>query len=356
MTIDLMSSNSPATSASQWTRELATLGARVDGYKVMDFGAPESELRAARSGTVICDLSHLGLISATGPDVAAFLQGQLSSDVRQLDADHSQLSSYNSPKGRVLATLLLYRIGDAAFLQLPRDLVTDIRKRLTMFVLRSKVNLADTSEEFVRLGIAGEQAEGVLVSVLGTAPSNAFGVAHVDACSVIRLPGDCFQVVASYARSSSLWRDLARRARPAGAAVWEWLEIQTGIPTVTLPTQDQFVPQMMNLERVGGVSFQKGCYPGQEIVARTQYLGTIKRRTYLAHIEGNAVPVPGSALYSDDVGDQPSGAVVNAAPAPGGGCDLLAVIQVASAQSQLIHLGSPAGPVLELRTLPYSLA
>jgi len=149
--------------------------------------------------------------------------------------------------------------------------------------------------------------------------------------------------------------ELGRHARPAGAAVWDWLEIQTGIPTITSPTQDRFVPQMLNLERVGGVSFQKGCYPGQEIVARTQHLGAIKRRTYLAHVDASATPSAGSELYSADLGEQASGTVVNAAPAPDGGFDLLAVIQVASAQSQPIHLGSPAGPILELRTLPYSL-
>jgi len=340
---------------SLWRRDLAAAGARMAGHRVTDFGDPGGELRAAQVGTVICDLNHLGLISAAGADVAAFLQSQLSSDIRQLDDAHAQLSSYNTPKGRMLASLLLYRSGDATFLQLPRELVDPIRKRLAMFVLRSKVQLADASDDFVRFGIAGAEAEGMLAYVLKTGPSEGLGVTQVDALSIIRLPGDRFEIVARPDRAGSLWREFERRARPVGAAVWDWLEIQTGIPVITLATQDQFVPQMVNLELVGGVSFQKGCYPGQEIVARTQYLGTIKRRAYLARVACSAVPAAGSELYSADLGGQPSGMVVNAAPAPGGGFDLLAVIQVASAESQSIHLGSPGGPALELRTLPYPL-
>jgi folate-binding protein YgfZ len=310
-----------------WLRELVAAGARVEAHRVIHFGAPSDELQAARLGPVISDLSQLGLICAAGADVNAFLQGQLSSDIRQLDGDHAQVSSYNSPKGRVLATLLLFRIGELVFLQLPRELAEPIRKRLSMFVLRSKVQLTDASGDFVRFGVAGQQAERLVTSVLGTAPSSTLEVTHGDT-----------------------------QARPAGAPAWDWLEIQAGIPTITLPTQDRFVAQMINLERIGGVSFQKGCYPGQEIVARTQYLGAIKRRAYLAHVSCDPIPAPGHSLFSADLGEQPSGTVLNAAPAPGGGFDLLAVIQVASAQGEPIHLGAPSGPVLELRPLPYPLA
>jgi folate-binding protein YgfZ len=339
-----------------WLRELVAAGARVEAHRVIHFGAPSDELQAARLGPVISDLSQLGLICAAGADVNAFLQGQLSSDIRQLDGDHAQVSSYNSPKGRVLATLLLFRIGELVFLQLPRELAEPIRKRLSMFVLRSKVQLTDASGDFVRFGVAGQQAERLVTSVLGTAPSSTLEVTHGDGCSAIRLPGDRFELVASPVRGPVLWRELETQARPAGAPAWDWLEIQAGIPTITLPTQDRFVAQMINLERIGGVSFQKGCYPGQEIVARTQYLGAIKRRAYLAHVSCDPIPAPGHSLFSADLGEQPSGTVLNAAPAPGGGFDLLAVIQVASAQGEPIHLGAPSGPVLELRPLPYPLA
>ena len=138
--------------------------------------------------------------------------------------------------------------------------------------------------------------------------------------------------------------------------VWDWLEIRAGIPVITAATQEAFVPQMVNLELLGGVSFQKGCYPGQEIVARSQYLGKLKRRMYLAHTDRDVAPGAGTQLYSRDLDGQPSGMVVSAAPAPGGGFDLLAVIQTTSADVHPIHLGTPDGPVLALEPLPYPVA
>ncbi|MET0919131.1 MAG: folate-binding protein [Burkholderiales bacterium] len=338
-----------------WLGNLAARGARVEGHRVVHFGELDAELRAAQAGTVLCDLSHLGLIAASGPDTVAFLQGQVSSDVRQLKDNRAQLSSYNTPKGRMLASLLLYQCLKTIFLQLAWELVEPIRKRLEMFVLRSKVQLADASDAFVRLGVAGAEAEALLAASLGASPSVAFDVAQIDLVTVIRLPGDRFEIVAPLEPAKGLWSKLSAGARPAGAQVWDWLEIRAGIPTITSATQDQFVPQMANLEIIGGVSFQKGCYPGQEIVARTQYLGRLKRRMYLAHAGEDTAPAPGDELYSADLDGQARGMVVNAAPAPEGGFDLLAVIQTSSATSQPIHLGSLAGPTLELRPLPYPL-
>jgi hypothetical protein len=222
-----------------------------------------------------------------------------------------------------------------------------------MFVLRSKVTLTDTTDATVRLGVAGPGAECLVASVLGVAPASVLDVTHTDSVITIRLPGDRFEIVAEPDRARPLWQALALKARPVGAAVWDWLEIRAGIPVITAATQDQFVPQMANFELVGGVNFQKGCYPGQEIVARTQYLGKLKRRLYLAHVRSDVAPAAGAELYSLDLDAQSSGMVVSAAPAPGGGFDLLAVIQTASAAAHPIHLGSLDGPSLEIQPLPY---
>jgi hypothetical protein len=250
----------------------------------------------------------------------------------------------------------MYRTPDAIFLQLPRELAPSICKRLAMFILRSKVKLDDASEASVRIGVAGPSAEALIGSAIAVAPASALEVTHSDSATVIRLPGDRFEIVAKPAQARHLWNLLSATARPAGAAVWDWLEIRAGIPAIVAATQDQFVPQMVNFDLVGGVSFQKGCYPGQEIVARTQYLGKLKRRMYLAHVGGSDSPAAGSALYSRDLEDQASGMVVTAAPAPGGGFDLLAVIQMASADSEVIHLGALDGPVLEMQALPYAVS
>jgi folate-binding protein YgfZ len=323
--------------------------------KSSDLEAAE-ELDAARGGLVLCDLAHLGTIAATGPDTDAFLQGQLSSDIRQLEPEHAQYSSYNTPKGRMLASFLAYRTAAAVHLQLPRELVEPVRKRLAMFVLRSRVQLVDASETFVRLGIAGAGAEALVAATVGGAPAATLDVRQTEQAISIRLPGDRFEIVAEPEQARKLWPALAAQARPVRAAVWDWLEIRAGIPVVTAATQDKFVPQMVNLELLGGVSFQKGCYPGQEIVARTQYLGKLKRRMYLAHLAGSVAPVAGTELYSRDLDRQASGMVVNAALAPGGGFDLLAVIQMASTEAHPIHLGAPDGPVLEIEPLPYPVA
>jgi len=150
-----------------------------------------------------------------------------------------------------------------------------------------------------------------------------------------------------------VWQALCKKATPVGAPVWDWLRLSAGIPMIVTATQEQFVPQMVNLEVIGGVSFQKGCYPGQEIVARSQYLGKLKRRMFLAHTDSDARP--GDNLYSPDMEGQATGMVVNAAPSPEGGYDLLAVVQVESARTQELRLGGLGGASLALKPLPYSL-
>ena len=170
---------------------------------------------------------------------------------------------------------------------------------------------------------------------------------------VVRVGDDKFVLSIAPERAAEVWQSLTRSATPVGAPVWDWIRLNAGIPMIVAATQEQFVPQMVNLELIGGVSFQKGCYPGQEIVARSQYLGKLKRRMVLAHADAEAAP--GDSLYSADLDGQASGTVVNAAPAPAGGFDLLVVVQVESANSQTLHLKSVDGVALDLRPLPYAL-
>jgi len=298
-------------------------------------------------------LSQFGLLEFSGPDTKSFLHAQLSCDVSSLQPGHAQYGSYNTPKGRMLASFLLWR-GDAGFyMQLPRALREPIRKRLSMYILRSQVKALDVSDDYVMFGIAGGRAEAALKPLFTEIPTTALTLTTAHGASLLRLNADRFQIIAPPARAQELQDAISRTAPLADAAVWDWLDIRAGIPFITPATQEQFVPQMANLDLIGGVSFSKGCYPGQEIVARMHYLGRLKQRMYLANIPGSQPPQPGDKLFSAGFGDQSSGMIVNAAPAPEGGHDVLAVMQIDSAQRAEVHWQSPDGPRLELMELPY---
>jgi folate-binding protein YgfZ len=342
-----------------WTEFLQSRSAVVDGEAaVRSFGDAGRELAAARDGSVVVPLSIYGLLRMTGNDAAEFLHGQLSSDVKALAPMQAQASTYCSPKGRVLANFILWRDAEGFAALLSRDLLAAIKKRLAMFVLRSKVAIEDVSGQYVVLGVAGPAAAGALSRACGAAPGEANSVTRAGAGVLLGLGGERFLALVQPEAAQAAWATLSTELVPAGEEAWRWLDIRAGAPWITVPTQDEFVPQMANLELTGAVNFQKGCYPGQEIVARTQYLGKLKRRMFLLHADVAEPPAAAAGLFSATLGEQACGTVVNAAPAPEGGCDLLAVIQleaVAAAAASPIHLGKPDGPVVHLRVLPYAI-
>lgn len=294
---------------------------------------------------VHCPLPDWTAIRVSGADAAAFLHGQFTNDVSGLAIGHAQWNGWCSPKGRLIATFALLRLDADAFLvALPADVAPGFVKRLRMFVLRSKVVV--------------EPLEGTHRLIGTTASADCAGGAGV-AIDVFDLP-DGRRILCCPAESTALVEEaLSETALAADPVAWEQIAIRHGVATITVPTQDRFVPQMLNWELVGGVNFQKGCYPGQEIVARMQYLGKLKERLHRAHVDvrhvADGVPVPGQPLYGATFGQQSCGTVVNVAPTPDGeGYDLLAVIQVASAADDIIRLGpSVDAPVLRLESLPY---
>ncbi|MGH8623004.1 MAG: YgfZ/GcvT domain-containing protein, partial [Burkholderiales bacterium] len=178
-------------------------------------------------------------------------------------------------------------------------------------------------------------------------------VAQGPGAMVIELPGNRYEIVAAREKAQPLLASLASGVERVGADYWEWLDIRAGIPVILPATQEAFVPQMVNLDVIGGVSLSKGCYPGQEIVARMHYRGTLKQRMYLANVAESDSPQPGDKLYSPGLGEQACGTIVNAARSPEGGCDVLAVIQIASAEKGDVHWKAPGGPALKLLPLPY---
>ena len=341
-----------------WQNFLVQQGATLDGNRVVDFGDSNKERQAAASGHVIADLSHYGLIAAEGEEARDFLQNQFSNDMRLVSDSVSQISAYCTPKGRMLAAFRIFQRGEAFYLRLPRSILEPTLKRLRMYILRSKVTLEDASDNLASIGFAGPEALQRLGEILEKVPTEANAVAENSGLIIIRLPDPSprFEIHGDPESVIGLWRRLARQATPVGADSWSWLDIQSGIPEVLPETVEAFVPQMVNLGALDGISYKKGCYPGQEVVARMHYLGKLKRRMYRAHVSTDTLPSPGDNLYCPAETDQSVGKVVEAQPNPNGGVDMLAVIQIATADTGDVRLAvNDDAARLEFQELPYTV-
>ena len=329
----------------------------VNAYGPQALFEPLSNVQIA-SGSV-APLTDLSLICVTGNDAVNFLHNQLTNDVEHLDEQQARWFGYCSPKGRLMATFLGWREGpDSISLLISTPQAEPIRKRLSMFVLRAKAKVQDASASRMLFGLTGEQAFAAL-KALGIDPPAAMVHASNDDCHCVGLPSanvdgsECPRWLLSVPRDRAvqIWEALCARLAKSSTSDWRWTEVLAGIPRIVPATSEQFVPQMLNFELVDGVNFKKGCYPGQEIVARTQYRGTLKRRMFLGHLDG-AVPEPGSDVQAQGAGE-PCGKVVLAAKSPLGGVDLLFEAQISAVQEQPLSIGQA---VIELKSLPYSVA
>lgn len=338
-----------------WQSFLISKHANFDAEVVHDFGAAAAERAAAETGDVLCDLSQFGLLRVSGEDAQRFLQNLLSNDIRDTDSGRAQLSSLNNAKGRMLASMLVWKEGDDYLLQMPRGLCEAIRKKLSMYVLRSKVKVSDASDEKVCIGLSGDKALSALQGLYAEMPAQDMTVTQAADATLIRRDARRVQIVTPAARAMEIWQSLSAVATPAGSPCWDWLDIRAGVPFILPQTQEAFVPQMVNFELIGGINFKKGCYPGQEVVARMHYLGKAKRRMYLARVMTDVAPLPGDKVFSAGDAAQACGEVVNAAQAAHGGYEMLVVVQTEAADSFPLHLDTLTGPRLELEALPYAL-
>ena len=316
----------------------------------------ESARLAARDHAVVCDLAPLRVLAIGGADAESFLQGQLSCDVKGLRPGTCRYGSFNSPKGRMLANFVLWRSPaglDRFEMLLPEDVAESVAKRLRMYVLRSKVVLTDVSADTRRFGVGGPTAAVALIAALGVAPA-VHEAMQIAQATVLGLPGPRFVVLAASGEAEAAQARFTGHAIAAAFDVWRWLTIRAGVPIITAATQDAFVAQVANWDILGGVDFKKGCYTGQEIIARTHYLGRLKERTFLFHADVPDVAV-GERIFSAAFEAQPCGTVINAARAPGGGFDLLAVLQIGAQERGDARLRAPDGPLLVPLPLPYSI-
>ncbi|MFC5512522.1 YgfZ/GcvT domain-containing protein [Massilia jejuensis] len=347
---------------SNWTDYLASLDARFPLDEAAHAGEVGRVLTVDElAAGFVAPVTDLGLIAVAGEDAARFLHSQLTNDVEHLGAGEARLAGFCTPKGRLQATFLMWR--DAAgtvWLQLPRAIQAPLQKRLSMFVMRSKARLRDASEEdavAAVIGVGGAAGEAALRAQGLDLPAAPMATTAGERGTVIRL-SDAFGAprylwLGAVEDARALLPALAQGLAPGGNAAWQLAAIHAGVPQVTAPTQEQFVPQMINLELLGGVNFKKGCYPGQEIVARSQYLGKLKRRTALARV-GDAAARAGDEVYSPADPEQPCGMVVNAAPNGLGGADMLVEMKLAALEEE-VRLGSASGAPLRFLALPYPL-
>ena len=296
----------------------------------------------------VARLGNWGVIRANGADAASFLHGQLTSDTAQLGLAQARLAGYCSAKGRLLASFIVWKAAeDELLLACSADLLAPTLKRLRMFVLRAKCVLSDASAELPLYGLVGAQATAWLADA---APGAVWDKRERDGLAAIRLPdaAGCER----YLCAGGLVPPLPALA----PAAWPWLEVRSGVARIEQATVEAFVPQMLNYELLGGVDFRKGCYPGQEIVARSQYRGSIKRRSFLFEIDVAAHS--GADVFHSEDPAQPAGKVANAAGQPTGfapGSLALVELKLVALATGSLHLGAIDGPLLRRIELPYEL-
>src|SRR3569832_972291 len=343
---------------SEWQSLLEQAGAVIEHGAVQHYGHAAQEQQRSGHDDIIADLSHQAVVRVRGVAAEKFLQGQFTNDLRLLHDGHSHLSGYCSPKGRALAVPRFCRRDDDYYLILPTALVEPMVSRLRKYVLMSKVTFG-VMDDWVHIGFVDRRGGVTLAAAVGgELPAAASDVAHFDGVRVIRLPGPAarYQLLGEFEAVRTIWERLRTRAAPVGAGPWEYLDIEAGLPAVYPETTDAFVPQMLNLDLLGGISFKKGCYTGQEVVARAQYLGKLKRRMFRLHCRGETPPAPGTAIFNTALrNDESAGTVVRAEAAPDGGSDLLAALHLDAVGSGELRLGALDGPRCERLPLPYEM-
>jgi len=306
----------------------------------------------------LTDLSWLGVIEVSGEDKHKFLQGQLTNDINAISSSLSHLSGLCTPKGRLRALFTIFSRQDKLYLQLPLPLLEENLKRLKMFVMMSKVELKDVSDELIKIGIYGRKAKKHLKEAGFSIPTEANMVSENNDIVLIRLADKTprFECIGPKKSIEKLWIQLQPQAQLLNTSQWRLLDIQSGTPNIFAQTNETFIPQMLNLQVLNGISFKKGCYTGQEVVARMQYLGKLKRRMYRAHCETKQLPLPGAALHSaSSKSGQGAGNIVDAQFSLNGGVELLAVITSEAVENKDTFLDEAMEIPLNIQELPYTL-
>lgn len=341
----------------EWQQFLLNNNAKIESNRTLNYGLSIEEEQNGYSNVVLAELSHYSLIEVSGDDAIEFLQGQLTNDIKLLNDTSSQLSAYCNPKGRILASFRIFLRNGRYFLRMQESISDATLKRLRMFVMRSKVDLIDRSEELSRIGVAGDNATTALKSAFNSLPIKSDDSLTENEVTIIRLPGSLprYELHGPMNRIQEIWQSLQNNAVLIGQNSWNLLTIRAAIPEIVAETVEAFVPQMVNLQSINGLSFTKGCYPGQEVVARMHYLGKLKRRLFICATEAAELPIAGDAIISSGDNEQKVGQVVSASRSNAENIEFLAVLQIERAENEQLFLKSPSGSGIKLIDLPYSL-
>ena len=302
----------------------------------------------------LCNLSHLSLLRVSGKDAEQFLQGQLTNDISQLTEEKTHLSGYCTAKGRMLAIFRLFRDKDAFYLQTTSEVIESVQKRLQMFILMSEVKLERVTSQLACFGLIGDAATALLQANFPAVPEAENSLTRSDGITLIRHPGTTarYQIIAPPAQLKTVWQKWQGEGDVVDQGSWSLLDIRAGIPNLYSATQEAFVPQMTNLHLIDGISFTKGCYVGQEIVARSQYLGKQKRHMQYATVTTKQTIKAGDKLFSaSSQSAQGAGSVVDA-QAVGELYELLVIVEDESAANNDLQL-TENGSGLEIGRLPY---
>jgi tRNA-modifying protein YgfZ len=320
----------------------------------------------------VAKLDHLGIIRVTGADAASFLQGQLTNDVALLGMSESRLAAFCSAKGRMQASFTLYKrldmdaapstpdatpeVAPAAtpdiYMVCSLDILAPTLKRLSMFVMRAKAKLTDVTAEFSIYGLTGNTINLIALQAINTPAIAIFGTS-----TLVALRPAAGQNRALYITPAG---DAAPSGETLPAVLWHWGDVHAGIAAITAPVVEVFVPQMLNYESVAGVNFKKGCYPGQEVVARSQFRGTLKRRAYVVNINvTDSQPFVGHEIFQSFDAEQPCGTVVQVAKNPDNypqtGYSAIVSMQTSAVEGGKLTLVSASGASITLLPLPYPL-
>ncbi len=333
----------------QWREFLEARGASFSGEAVSGFGdpAPGADIDAT---DILADLGPRGILAVSGPDAGRFLQGQLTCNVDEVTAEHSTLGACCTNKGRMVSSFRMLAGEDGFLLGMHRALVPQLLEHLQKFSVFYKAEMSDASDRVLRIGCAGPRVGEALGKHFSGLPDSVNQVVRRDGNTLVRVHGSGprYEAWVDADTAPQLWDDVAAVARPVPWNEWLLGEIASGIAFVAPETREEFLPQMLNYHAVDGISFNKGCYTGQEIVARMQYRGNLKRTLHRVVVrEAAEAPTAGTPVFASGHA-QAVGTFAVAALRQGLGAEGLCVIQRDAVEAGDLHAGSPEGPVLEL--------
>lgn len=340
-----------------WKNYLQQNGAKQNNNGLLVFNESFSDHQHCDNSDIICDLSHFSTVVIAGEDAAEFLQGQFTNDVNAVEENNSQISGFCNNKGRLISNFRLFQHQQNYFISTRSGLIADSINHLQNYILRARVAIQDISEQLIHLGVSGNHADSLLSPFIDSLNTSVNSVSSNDNYIVIRVPGETlrYEIFCSFEHAKILWEAVSEKVNVVNSSCWDYLNIKDGLAFIDSYGSEQFVPQMLNMDLINAVSFEKGCYTGQEIVARTHYLGKQKRRTYHIRIISDGEPKAGDQLATESsTENQYTGTLVTICQTAKNEYEALAVIQIKSAEEEKLKL-KEADAEISLLELPYSL-